>query len=218
MTTFPHMISGRHVEQAVIETCVKWGEEFVAEAERQFAIPARSVPVPDEGQFTSTSETFEKWPEEETPAVLVLAPGLAGVPRKEADHSLTAPVAVGLGFLVSTGHGTDANRELAQFYAAAYSELILRMPLQLLGVRLGVEFVEYRDERYTDIPGKRERVLGAARLVFVIGVKNWRSLRGLPPEPDPRPNPYIDPPAEWPTVGSIFRTFNDETRRIPDDG
>jgi hypothetical protein len=214
MTTFPHMLSGRHVEQAVIETCVKWSEEFIAETERQFGIPAHSVPVPTEGQYTSTSQTFEKWPEEETPAVLVLAPGLVGKPRREADRSLTAPVAVGLGFLVGTGHGSAANRELAQFYAAAYSELMLRIPLILQGIPLGVESVEYLDERYNDIPGNRERMLAAARLVFSVGVKNWRSLKGGPPEPDPRPNPYVDPPAEWPTVLTVFRTLNEETRRI----
>jgi hypothetical protein len=216
MSTFPDMMSGRHVEQAVIETCVKWGEEFVAEAERQFGIPARSVPVPEAGQFTTTSQTFEKWPEDATPAVLVLAPGLVGKPRREADRSLTAPVALGLGFLAGTGHGSDANREMAQLYAAAYSELMLRIPLTLLGVPLGVDSIEYVDERYNDIPGNRERMLAAARLVFVVNVRNWRSLVGGPPERDPRPDPYVDPPVEWPTVGSIFRSLNEETRSIPD--
>jgi hypothetical protein len=216
MSTFPDALSGRHVEQAVIETCVNWGEEFVAEYERQFGIPARSVPVPEEGQFTTTSQTFEKWPEEQTPAVLVLAPGLTGKPRREADRSLTAPVAVGLGFLAGTGHGSDANREMAQLYAAAYSELMLRIPLTLLGTPLGVESIDYIDERYSDTPGNRERMLAAARLVFVVNVKNWRSLSGKPPEADPRPNPYVDPPIEWPTVGTIFRALNDEQRSIPD--
>jgi hypothetical protein len=216
MSTFPDMISGRHVEQAVIETCVKWGEEFVAEAERQFGIPPRSVPVPAAGQFTSTSATFEKWPEDQTPAVLVIAPGLTGKPRREADRSLTAPVAVGLGFLCGTGHGSAANREAAQLYAAAYSELMLRMPLTLLGERLGVEAVEYVDERYNDIPGNREKMLAASRLVFVINVKNWRSLKGQPPQPEPRPDPYKGPQPEWPTVGTIFRSLNEETRSIPD--
>lgn len=216
MTTFPHMLSGRHVEQAVIETCVNWGEEFVSEAERQFGIPPRAVPVPAEGQFTSKSTEFEKWPEDQTPAVLVLAPGLTGKPRREADRSLTAPVAVGLGFLCGTGHGSGANRELAQLYAAAYCELMLRKPLTLVGVPLGVDSVEYIDERYNDIPGNRERMLGAARLVFVVNVKNWRSLKGQPPEAEPRPDPYQTPGPEWPRVETIFRALNGETRSIID--
>jgi hypothetical protein len=139
VTTFPIMMTGRHVEEAVIETCVKWGAEFISEGERQFGIEPHSVPVPALGQYTTTSTAFEKWPEDQTPAVLVIAPGLTGPPRIEADRSLTAPLGLGLGFLVSTSHGPTANRELAAFYAAVFSELILRMPLQLQNVPVGVD-------------------------------------------------------------------------------
>lgn len=204
MSDFPAFLTGRHVERAVIDTCVKWGAEFIADAERQFTIQPHAVPVPDEGQFTTTSSEFEKFPEDQTPAVLIIAPGLAGEPRQEADRSLTAPVALGVGILVSTGHGVEANRDAAQILAGAYCELLLRMPLE----GLDVDSIEYIDERYTDIPGRAERTLAAARLVFTIWVRNWRSLKGGPPDRSaPRPDPYPDP-GPLPRVSKTFVSIN----------
>jgi hypothetical protein len=214
--TFKPFITGRHVEEAVTNLCVKWGAEFVAEAERQFGIEPRSVPVLERGQFTSVSDDFEKMPEDQLPVCLVLAPGLAGTPRREADRTLTAPVAVSLGFLVGVGgHGIDASRETSQVYAAAYSELLLRMPLE--GIQVD-DAPMYVDERYGDVPGKAGRTLGGSRIIFIIWVRNWRSLTGGPPSrTDPRPDPYVEPPPLG-VVETVFRVINGEEREITPNG
>lgn len=215
--TFPNFLTGRHVESAIIATCVKWGEEWLAEAERQFGLAPHTLPVLAEGQFTTTSATFEKYPEDQLPAALVIAAGLAGKARREADRSFTAPVGIGIGFLVSTGHGADANRELASIYSATYCELLLRHPLEPAfdGTIVKLDEIIWEDERYGDVPGQREKVLGGSRIIFTFWVKNFRDAHGGPPDrTDPRPDPYGVPTPGLPTIQTIFRSLNDVTRRI----
>lgn len=215
MSTFPSFLIGRQVEEAVINTCLKWGRAWLAEAERQLGIEPRSLQVPARGQYTVRAEQFRKWPETQTPAVLVLAPGLTGSPRVEADRSLTAPVGLALGFLASSPID-GAARELAQIMAAAYTEVVLRHPLEFAdGTKLDVAGIDYLDERYADIPVEKERYMGAARVVLTIWVRGWRSKKGGPIDRDNPPTDPYEPPGDYPTVapGKTFLHLT-TTRRI----
>lgn len=205
----PEFLSGYHVTKAVIDTAVKWGETYVAATERMFGIAPHTIPVPERGQFTISANEFEKWPEQQTPAILVMAPGLGGEPHREADRSLTAPVAVGLFIIVATPHGVEANREAAEILAAAYGQLFLRQPVE--GIQTAG--IDYRDERYGEVPGDAGRTLGAARVVFNIWVRNWRTLkRGALSVTEPPDDPY-EVPGDLPRVESVFPTIT-PVRRI----
>lgn len=197
MSTFNDWTAPRHIEQAIIDHLLKWGTTYIAEAERQFNIEARSVPVPEAGQFTTVREEFEKWPEMETPAVLVIAPGLAGTPRLEADRSLTAPVAIGVATLVDTpGHPPGTATEAAQVMGVAYRQLMLTLPPE----GIDVEAVELRDERYGDVKDDNARTSGSARIVMVYWVRRWGWRKGGPIDrTDPPADPYAVP-GDYPTV------------------
>lgn len=195
MSNFRIFYAGRHVEEAVILTLLKWGQTWIAETERQNNIEPRKLPVPQRGQFTTISEVFLKWPEDQTPVVLVISRGLDGPPRVEADRSLTAPVVVDLGFIASSGF-YNAAREVAQLLAAAYSQVLLRHPLE----ELETDGVEYLGERYGDLPTQEDRFMGAARLSFRIWVKNWRNERGGPINRDEPPDDPYQPGGTLPTV------------------
>lgn len=209
MSTFGNWLSPRHVEAAYIDHVVKWLETFVAEAERQFGFTARSIPVPHRGQFTVSREDFQKMPEDQTPAVLVLAPGMAGEARREADRSLTAPIALAFGVIAYTpALEQGLATEIAQILGLAIREIVLRLPpddLEVKGVRL-------IDERYGDL---EERSMGSSRVIFTVDVANWSPGSGGPVDrTDPPEDPY-DPPGNYPLVqpGKIF-PFIEQKERI----
>lgn len=204
MSIFGDWVAPRQVEQAIIDHCVKWGETYVAEAERQFGIPPESIPVPAQGQFTTVRRIFEKDPEDQGPAVLVINPGLAGAPRREADRTLTAPLALGLGFAMNIAI-EGAGAEVAQILATAYKHLMLQ-PLPMLNIDR--ESIQLVDEKYDDVPRGAERSLGTARLVFVLWVRKWAALTGGPLDREnPPPDPY-EPPEELPRVETVFPQIN----------
>lgn len=210
MSTFGTWLAPRQVEQALIDHCLKWGVHYIAEAERQFGIPARSLPVPERGQYTTVRDEFEKWPEDQTPVVLVIAPGLRGEPRREADRTLTAPVGLGLGVVASIPGFEGMGAEVAQLLGLSLRNLILTLPPE--GIE--VEAVDIVDERYGDIPSDKSRSMGAARFVFNYWVRNWADLKARPKKlADPLDDPYAVP-EDWPRVESVFTTINN-ARRIP---
>ncbi len=193
MSVFGTWTYPRQIELAYIEHVNKWLATFIAEAERQFGIPARAVPVPARGQFTVSREEFQKYPEHQTPAVLVMAPGLAGEPRREADRSLTAPIALAFGVVAASPHIEDAAAEIAQLIGVAIREIVLRLRPEDLDVKA----VRLVDERYGDI---EKRTMGSARIVFTIDVAGWSPGKGGPvSRTDPPVDPY-DPPGDLTTV------------------
>lgn len=208
MTTFGNWLSPRHVELAYINHVVKWIETYVAEAERQFGIPPHSLPIPAFGQFTVHRSEFEKWPEDQTPAILVLAPGLAGEVRREADRSVTAPIAVAFGVIAAAGATfEDAAAEIAQVIGLGIREIVLNLKPEGLEIA-GVELI---DEQYGDI---EKRSLGSSRIIFRIWVKNWTVRGGPIDRVDPPVEPY-EPSGDWPIV-QVGKTnlFLELTRRI----
>lgn len=206
VSTFGLWTSPRKIEKAIIDHCVKWGETFIAEAERQFGIPARSIPVPEEGQYTTVRDTFEKWPEDQTPAVLVISPGVSSSARREADRSLTAPVGIALGVIASSGF-EGAGAETAQIIGVALRELLTSwVPIEGLDLAQPVELVV---EGYGDIPAGGERTMGSSRIGLVFWVKNWAAIGGGPLDRTTPPDDPYAAPAEAPTVQKLFWKIND---------
>lgn len=198
--------SGRKIEQAAIDTAVKWGTTYIADAERNHGIPPMSVPVPGKGSFTTVGSVFEKWTEQAMPAVMVIAPGLGGDPRREADRTYTAPINIGIGILASSTF-EGAGREIAQLIGAAFREMFLEVPL--VGLEGRIDEIEYRDERYNDIPSRGEYNLGSARLVYTVWIKKWAG-GGRPRNlTTPPADPYAVPQG-WSTVESVHSQINVE--------
>lgn len=207
MSVFGTWISPRHIELAYKDHLGKWITTYIAEAERQFGIPARSIPVPGAGQFTVHRSEFEKYPDDQTPAVLVLAPGLAGTPRREADRSLTAPIALAFGVIAAGGPTfEDQAAEVAQIIGLAIREIVRNLEPE----DIEVDGIELLDEQYGDI---EQRGMGSSRVIFRVWVKNWAPGRARPIDlSNPPIDPY-QPPGDWPLV-STHNVYLNLTRRI----
>jgi hypothetical protein len=88
MTTAPFtsaigpIVSGHDVEQATLAVLRRWMPTYLAEAERQTGRVVGSLPV-IRGWTVAT--TFDKWPEDQLPAIVLISPGLASPP--DADGS-----------------------------------------------------------------------------------------------------------------------------------
>lgn len=207
MSVFGSWVSPRHVEKAIIDHCVKWGETFIAEAERQFGIEPRSIPVPQEGQYTTVRDTFEKWPEDQTPCVLIISPGVAGTGRMEADRTITGAVGIALGVIASSAF-EGAGAETAQIIGVALRQLLLStVPIE--GIQLA-EPPELVQEGYGDIPASGERTMGSSRLGFVFHVKSWAAFGGGPLDRETPPDDPYAPPPDAPRVESVFWQVNSE--------
>lgn len=210
MSRFGTWTSPRNVEESIRDFLAAWIEEFIAEAERQFGIDPRSIPVPGLGQFVLRRDDFEKWPEEQMPVVLIQSPGAVAELRREADRSLTAPIAFQLAVLTSSGgHPDNAAQESAQIIGTALKQLLDNLPIDGLKTD-GLPLL--MDEQYDGIPFAKQRDLGSVRLIYRIWVRNW-VVKGRPPKPEPRPDPYGDP-GDYPTVREDGIGITLDNRRI----
>jgi hypothetical protein len=209
VSRFGQWTSPRHVEVAYVDLVSKWIMEYVAEAERQFGLDIRSVPVPAKGQFTVRRSEFIKWPQDQSPAVLVFAPGLVGEPRREADRTLTAPLGIGFGVVAAAGAiFEDAAEEVAQILGVCIREIVTHLPPEGIEVA-GVQLL---DEQYGEVD---KRGLGSSRIIFQVWIKNWGAGKGGPFNREvPREDPYV-PSGDNPIVQTTsVQLFN--TRRIED--
>lgn len=186
---FGEVLLGSNVEQAVIENLKTWFPTYVAEVERQEGIDPESIPLP---RSYDTVNEFRKWPENQLPAVIVVSPGLAGVPMSEGDGRTRASWAIGIGVVASAKDKRSTNN-LAKLYAATVRTLMLQQQ-SLGGIGMGTS---WRHESYSDIPTDDGRTLGACQVILEVEAGDVvRTKAGLPVPPD---NPY-DPDPVWPTV------------------
>lgn len=170
------IIEGAQVEQAVIDTLRLWFPTYLAEFERRHSFAAGSLPLPR--SYTTRNE-FDKWEDEQIPAVIVVSPGLNGRPTRQGDGSYLASWIVGVGIVV-VGVDPGNSNMLAKLYAAC-ARLIMIQQRSLGGFARGVSWL---DESYDDVPSEATRTLVAGQVIFSVEVSEvLDSFRG-PVEPD----------------------------------
>lgn len=186
---FGEILLGSNVEQAVIANLKTWFPTYLAEVERQEGVTAHSIPEP---RSYDTVNDFQKWPENQLPAVVVVSPGLAGLPMTEGDGRTRAAWIVGIA-VVASAKDKRSTQNLAKLYAAVVRTLMLQQQ-SLGGIGMGTS---WRHESYTDIPASDERTLGSCQVIFEVDIGDVVHARmGLAQPPD---DPY-SPDPEWPTV------------------
>src|SRR5262245_7939817 len=98
MTIFRRILTTHEVETRAIPGLTKWVPTYPAELERQTEREPGSLPVP---RAWTTATSFDKWPEDQLPAVLVISPGLLEPPNGEGDGSYRAKYSLGIGVITS---------------------------------------------------------------------------------------------------------------------
>lgn len=178
------------IADAAIEVLRAWLPAYLAEIERQQDLPAESLPRIR--SFTTRTQTT-KWAEDQTPACVVVCPGLAGPPQRDGQGIWRSSWGLGVA-VVTSGNSQESVIANSGFYGAAVRACLLqKQPLPKLDGRLG-----WLDEDYAEIPESQSRSLSAARIEFEVliphTVDDMAGPAGLPPE-----NPYL-PPDNWPVI------------------
>lgn len=186
---FKNIITRQDVEIRVRDTIKTWIDSYLAEVERQNGLNVRQLPRPR--SYTRRNE-FERWPEDQIPAVIVISPGLTAPPVANGSGQFRGYWGVGVA-VITEGQDTDNTRDLAGYYTAAIRALILQRP-SLGGFAMGVT---WEDERYDDISDvEMGRTLASGQVVFQVEVEDIVSTKAGPVTPD---TPPVTPPDDSPT-------------------
>lgn len=184
---FGRILDKTDAENAMEEHLRLWLTTYIAELERQKGFAAETIQTP---VAWLRANDFAKWPEDQTPAIIIISPGLVGDPKAEGNRVWSAPYGVGVAAVVSS-IDRPRTRALAGFYGAAIRAAVLQHP-SLGGFARDTTWV---DERFDDVPQEDERTLASAQEVFrvdVFGMTTGRTGPKTPPE-DPYAIP-ADPP------------------------
>ncbi len=183
---------GTHVEAAVIDHLQLWQTTYLAEVERQNGLEPRYLP--ELRSFVVVKE-FDKWPEDQLPACLVLSPGLAEPATADGGGTYRGKWLLGLAVVCSAPTREDTNR-LAKWYISAMRTAMLQH--QSLGGFS--EKVDWLDEKFTDLPTEGQRTMSSGQAVFQVEVHGLVDRAGGPTEP---PEDPYNTPENWPDVSSV---------------
>lgn len=169
-----------------------WLPAYLAEIERQQNLDPESLP-----QIRSWTTRTEptKWSEEQTPACVIVCPGLSGPPERDGNGTWRSRWGLGVA-IITSGNSQESVIANSGYYGAAVRACLLQQqPLPNLDGRLS-----WLDEDYAEIPEGKSRSLAAARIEFEalipVTADDMVGPMGNPPA-----NPYL-PPAAWPTVNT----------------
>jgi hypothetical protein len=191
-TIFGSVVSGADVERWCLETLQKWSSTYLTELE------LRSGRTPGSLQRVRafiTTPTFDKWPEDQLPALLVISVGLAERPHKNGDGRYRARWRMTLAVVCSARTQAEAH-ELAMDYTAWHRELLLNRQ-SLEGRAAGVDLI---DEKYDTLPFDDTRSLGAGEVTFTVEVNDIASANAGPVTPGDPLIPDTTPWPPWKTV------------------
>lgn len=189
-------IFGPIVDRDLIEVTVKdfiskWADTYLNEIERIKVLSSGTIP-----RFRSYTQVnkFERWTEEQLPALLVVSPGLAGPPLKNGKNIYRAKWTLGIGIIVAA-KDEDTNRRLIGYYTAAIRALFTHRP-SIDGFAIGCSWL---GENYNDTPEDYRRSTSSGQVLFELEVD--AVVQGLagPATADPPPDPVPDP-GDWPEV------------------
>lgn len=185
---FGPIVTGGDVEQWTLQLLHTWFSTYLAETERQHGYTAGQLPRP---RGWAIGPSFDKWPEDQVPGVLVSSRGVPTPPIKDGDHFYRAHWLVEPGVVCSARTQAESHA-LAMLYGAAIRDLIIQRP-SLDG---HAEAADWIGESYDDLGYDDTRSLYAARLTFSIEVMDVAQGNAGPTLPDVPLTP--DDTLPWP--------------------
>lgn len=186
---FGRIVTGSDVEDWCIALLKRWTSTYLAEVERQHGLPQLHYARPR--SFVRTA-SFDQWPEDQLPRIVMASAGQATPPRKRGDGRYQCWWVMGFGCVCSARYQEEAH-EMALDYVAAVRTLIIQRP-SLDGHAHGTVWL---DERYDDLVYDDSRSLSSGQAHFTVEVEDVASANAGPLLPDP---PSVDPWAPWPLV------------------
>jgi hypothetical protein len=187
MSTIGPLFSAHLIEESAIETLQTWLPTYAAEAKAQYGLE-----LPEIKSWGLTPSTYDKFPEQALPALVVVADGIGkgGEPEEYAGGHYRASWALGVAVAIQHPDMNKA-RKIAQIYGAAVRGALL----QRRSLGAGGRVSRWIDEGYP-YATKEKRTRAAAENVFLVTqdeVVNWRQgpKGDEPPEETPATYPEI---------------------------
>jgi hypothetical protein len=172
--TLPRIITGYDVEQHVEDTL---------KPRLAYYTPQLGYPEP---RAYVHAFNFDKWPEDQVPAIVIVNNGINAIPRQDGDKSYRAPWTIGVGAIVSARTEEETNIMVKTWGGLIRATLLQQQSLG--GFTDGITWVS---ETYDQLPSIDRRSLQTVHLMFEIIVPKTVSARELPwmPGMDGLPNP-----------------------------
>lgn len=192
---FGRIISGEDVEQWCLDLLKKWSGTYLAEVERQHGIEPGLIP---RVRAWVTSPSFDKWPEDQIPAVVLQSVGTGEAPLRDGDGRHRARWVMQCDSIVSARTQAESHT-LSMLYAAAHRAVLLQRP-SLEGHAAGLRWL---GDDYTQLPYDDIRSLAAAQFTFEVEVDDVVTSVAGPTTPGDPQDPETDPWAPWPEADTV---------------
>jgi len=174
---FGPLVTGVDVENAAMALMRRWFSTYLAELERRNNLAVGTLPRP---KGWALAPSFDKWPEDQLPGVIVTSPGTLNPPQMGGDGVYAAWWQIEPGVVVSARTQAESHA-LAGIYGGALELLFLQRP-SLDG--FGAGGINWLGIRYDNLGYDDTRSLYAARLQFVIEHDEVASADMGPVTPD----------------------------------
>ena len=194
-TIFGRIVSGYDVEQWVLALLKRWSSTYLSEVERQHGYSAGTL---QRVRGWVLAPSFEKWPEDQIPGVLVVSPGLVPPPTRDGDGNYRARWRVDLGCLCSA-RTQQQSHEQAQLFLAAHKAIVAQRP-SLEGHADGVTWL---DESYSVLDYDDTRSLYAGYATLTVEVDDVLTTLAGPVTPDDPLPLDTDPWPLWPEAVTV---------------
>lgn len=181
---FGRIVTGGDVEAQALRVLKRWSDTYLSELERQHGYERRTFP---RVRAWAPAPTFDKWPEDQLPAVLLVSTGIPSPPPKRGGGEAwyRARWLLGLG-VVCSARTQAQSHEQAMLYLAAHRMILVQRP-SLEGYARGTVWV---GESYDELEYDDTRSLGAGLAAFEVEVDNVASANAGPLTPDDPDWPY----------------------------
>jgi hypothetical protein len=191
-TIFGRLVTGAQVEDWVFAVLERWSCTYLSELERQYGLKPGSLP--DVRAWVPTT-TFDKWPEDQLPAIFVAVNGTSERPLKNGDGGYRVRWQVRVGALCSAATQAQATT-LRHLYVTAHKAIVLQRP-SLDGHANGVDWLGYD---YAPLDYNDTRTLAGGWTLFTVEVDDACFANAGPVTPDDPKEPCGEPWEPWMTV------------------
>ena len=203
-TIFGPIVTGGDVETWAMNLLRKWFSTYLAEVERQHGYSGHDLPRP---KGWAIGPTWDKWPEDQLPAVIVSSRGVPVPPAKNGDRGYRARWLLDPGVICSARTQAETHA-LAMLYGAAVRALVIQRP-SLDG---HAEAADWIAESYDDLGYDDTRSLYAVRQTFSVEVLDVTFGNAGPTEPDVPLEPDDTLPwPPWQEVATVAITVEQNT-------
>lgn len=184
---FGPVVSGWDVGQWVLAVLKRWSGTYLSEYERQHGIAAGTLP---RIRAWRAAQTFNKWPEDQLPAIAVISVGFAEPPRRDGRGSYAAKFLFSVGAIASA-RTEEKTWELCHAYLTAHRDLLLQRPsLEGRAASLRLLADDYNAQPYED-----NRSIGSANTGLEILVEDIARANAGPVTPE---DPLVPDTTPWP--------------------